>query len=209
MTERAVKRVGGVGNMQLGMSLVREEMREICFQTSIRCTDAPMGVKPSASHGIGSTLFQKFLPSFVPINEFRSKCLFTRFSKRKGKMAQFFARLRLGPPGQIPVHGSDLVELAELYWHVRKNLFYTAFSVDNHCVNGIAEYLDEFPPLAICLGGFRCKFRAVEILFELRRTKDDDTVAPAPERDIGNDDHWLAHELHAAIWNLIQLFANP
>lgn len=209
MAECAVKRVGGVRNMELRIFLVDKKVREICFQTSIRRPDAPMGVKPSAILGVRRALFQKPFPRFMPGIKFFGAGRFCCFGKRESERSQFFTCLQFWSSGQIAVHSDDLVELAELYRDIRENLFYAPFSVDDHCINGIAERFDELPPFAIRLRGLGRNFCAVEILLEFRRTEHDDAVAPAPECYVRDDHDRLTHELHAAIRSFIQLFTNP
>src|SRR3989344_5407080 len=123
--EWPVERVGGVGDVELGVLLIREQVREVVFEGTVRAAHLLVRVVPlrfSRDECFGRLLLDEVAPCRVPLVECVCEGFLVGVGERERQLPQFFPGVGLRPPREVLRHLLHLVELAHLYRNILENV---------------------------------------------------------------------------------------
>jgi hypothetical protein len=81
VTEGAVAGIGGVGDVEVSMVFVGEQVRQICFERAVGAAETFVRVVPSFGIGLNGFLCKKCFPAFMPRFELFGEVLSTQFGE--------------------------------------------------------------------------------------------------------------------------------
>lgn len=121
VAERAITGVCGVGDVELRMIFVGEQVRKICFERTVGASETFVRVVPSFGFRMSGFLCEKYLPVFVPGFESFREASSMQFGQLEGENAEFLCSFRDGVAWNVLLDCLNLVELAELDGEVWKS----------------------------------------------------------------------------------------
>ena len=192
--EGTVERVGGVGDVELGILLICKEVGEVRCKRSIRTANVLVGEVPSRlsvlKSGDGLLANERF-PTHVPSSERCREGCFVGCRERMDERQKLLARVGLRAACEISPHNLDLVELADLYRNALKHLEETSPSVDHDRFEHPAALFKNGTCVSVVSHEFAPDLMPPEVLREWPGAEDTDAIPAAPEGRVGDDDRWV------------------
>ena len=116
--------------------MIREEVREIVFERTVRAPNFLVRVVPlllAVCILEGCLLLNERPPLSVPRIEGVRECRLVGIGEREGKIFQFSSSVGLRSARKVLEYLFDLVELADLYRNSVENIEESASAVDDDC----------------------------------------------------------------------------
>lgn len=115
--EDSFEGVGGVGNIEVWVSQVGEEIRKVSPHAVVGAPQSAMGVVPPSCSFIDCSLFEEHSPLVVP--EFQPMCelCFADLRKKPHQQLQVLSCIELRSPRHVPCDDGCLMEVTHLHRH--------------------------------------------------------------------------------------------
>lgn len=210
--ERAVEIVGGVGYVKLGIFQVREQIREICFQRTIRGAHLLVRVVPfcfSRDERVLCFLLDEAAPRRMPCVECLRERRFVGFGERQSQCPELLGGLGLWSAREVLCYLLDLMELAHLHWNIAENVEETTPAVHDRREKRPAFLFEDTAPIAVVGHAFSFDFVPPDCFLEMRGAEHTDTIPTTPERRVGDRDGRLWHGVGRWHRNIIEMLAHP
>ncbi len=134
----AIKRIGGIRNVQFRIFLVGEQIRKIQSQAPVGGTKSLVGIMPFSRYGVCCSFFEKGWPCCVPGIKSRGKSNFIRLAENCNEPFQFNACLKFRTVGQITCDDLFLMKVTHLDGYVIEYLPYPWPFIENYCLDGVS-----------------------------------------------------------------------
>ena len=121
LREHAVERVGGVGNVELRIFLIREQIRQMSCDRVSRLSDAFVRPVPTPGIRITGLLLKKRVPLRAPEFKCIGERCFLRSRQRLHQSKKLNAGFQLRMQGQVSNNDLFLMEVAHLNGNARKS----------------------------------------------------------------------------------------
>lgn len=115
--EDAFERIGGVGNVELWVAKVGEEVWEIPPHTVVSTPKSAVRVVPSSCEFIGCSLFQERPPLVMPEFEPEDELIFANQWEVTHEGLQFLSRFEFRTACHVACDNGGLMEVAHLDRH--------------------------------------------------------------------------------------------
>ena len=123
---------------------------------------------PAAREGIACALFKKPVPLLMPCCEGCTETSLLCNAQSPHYVSEFSTGIQLWISREIPGDDGYLVELAHLHGNARKERLQALFSVSHHCQQRITHPLQCIPRSLICVDGFVCNLRPIDVPLSVR-----------------------------------------
>ena len=153
--------------------------------------------------------FDEGTPLRVPRSERVGERFLVGLRERECQCSQLSASLGLRPSSQILRDLLDLVELADLYGNVFEYSQESASAVNNGSEEGPTPFFEDAASVPVVCHAFALNIVPPDVLLEVVRTKDADTVAVSPEGGVGNEDARLWREERFGNRDRVEVLSNP
>lgn len=210
--EEPVERVGGVGYVQVRILLIREEIRKICFDRTIRAACFAVGVVPlrfATSEGMLGLLFDELPILRMPRGERHSEGRLIRLGEREDKCPKLFAGFGLRSSGEVFGNLLDLVELAHLHRNTLENVEESTSAVHHDRFDRPSFLFEDLLAVLVVDHTFSGHLVPPDVLLQFDGAEHADAVAAAPEGGIDEEDRCLRDELRDRAGDRIELLAYP
>lgn len=205
----SIKRVRGVWDMQIRMTLVGEQMGQICAEAPEGRAQAAVRVGPVLAIRSVRSFLQKVLPTLVPQIEHAHKCCLGRYGQSQNNRPQLLPGNQVGVSGQVPTHNGHLVELTKLHREIVKYPQNTAFSVNDRCFNRVPTGFQVLPRADVLEGRLRADLVDMNVPLEARTAHHQHAIAPSEEGRVRDRNDGLGRSMTWRDWRLVELTLDP
>jgi len=143
------------------------------------------------------------------MSECGCELFFGCFCEREDESAKLSACRSLRSCSDIPGDDLHLVELAHLYRDIVENVEKSSSPVDHGRKDGPAFLFENGAAIAVVGHEFACNLIPPNVLGEWPGTEDADTILPAPEGRVSDDNGRVRCEVLFGNRDGIELFAHP
>lgn len=194
MREDSFERIRGVGDVQLWMIEVNEQVWQIPLHAVVGAPQSGMSVMPAPCVLIDRPLFEKRPPLVVPEFQPQRELRFTDLREMPHQCLQVLSCFELRPPCDVPCDDGCLVEVAHLHGH-GKSLQQATSAVADDGSDPPSPCLQRFNATLVRINGFVGKELPQEILFVVGTPPHHHAEQPLEVRGVHDDDHFVGSKL--------------
>jgi len=191
VAEGPIQPVGGVGNLQLRVSLVGKQIGQISSQTAVSSPQPAMGVVSPAGAQVEGALVQEPCPCLLPLRQALGKQLLGDVRQTEHDVPQFLSGGQLWVPCQVARNRGHLVEVTLLDGQIGKHLADAWPAIQHHGLELTTTSFQNRAGLAIHLDRLGGDFLPVQVLLQAGTAKHQHTIASAPKGGISHNDRFL------------------
>ena len=190
--ERAVSRVGSVGNVELGILLIRIQTRQIGRERTVCAAEFSVNVFLLVAAWTDYVFVEILSVRDGELLQHGPHLILGALRDLSRDSQERFVRFELGPQRQILPHDLPLVEVADLYGNILENTWYSGTSIENNRQEHVPFLLEIGARQLILQLGLVPEFMRMEILALNGVTREQYPILSAEERDVedGNDFPW-------------------
>lgn len=206
--EDSFQGIGSVGNVEVRIAEVSEEVGKIPIHTVVGTPNSAMGVVPSLRELIDGFLFEKHSPLVVPEFQPERELRFSDMWEVSQQCLQILSRFELWATRHITCDDGSLVEMTHLHGH-GKALQDATSAVTDNCLYLPSDCFQRFDSILVCCDGFVREELPQKVLLTMRAAPNHDSEETLEVRRIHDDDHFIGCQFFLLNLNVLQLSLYP